>query len=96
MWLMLQRETPQDSVIATGVQHSVRDLVRIAFDEAGLDWREHVDVDPGLLRPADIARLVGDASKARVELGWEPHVSFDELVRSMTRSDLDRLARQRD
>lgn len=96
MWLMLQRETPQDYVIATGVQHSVRDLVRIAFDEAGIDWREHVDVDPGLLRPADIARLVGDASKARVELGWEPHVSFDELVRSMTRSDLDRLARQRD
>ncbi len=96
MWLMLQRETPEDYVIATGVQHSVRELVQIAFDEAGLDWREHVDVDPGLLRPADISRLVGDASKARSELGWAPKTSFEELVRTMTRSDLERLSRPRD
>jgi hypothetical protein len=96
MWLMLQRETPEDYVIATGVQHSVRELVQIAFDEAGLDWREHVDLDPGLLRPADISRLVGDASKARSELGWAPKTSFEELVRTMTRSDLERLSRPRD
>jgi GDPmannose 4,6-dehydratase len=95
MWQMLQRDTPADYVIATGVQHSVRELVQIAFDEAGLDWREHVDLDPGLLRPADISRLVGDASKARTELGWEPAMSFDELVRSMTRADLERCARPR-
>ncbi|MCY3002896.1 MAG: GDP-mannose 4,6-dehydratase [Planctomycetota bacterium] len=91
MWLMLQRETPSDYVISTGHQHSVRELVEIAFDEVGLDWRAHVDVDADLLRPADIARLVGDASKARAELGWEPQVSFEALVRSMVRADLDRL-----
>jgi GDPmannose 4,6-dehydratase len=91
MWLMLQRDTPSDYVIATGHQHSVRELVEIAFDEVGLDWRAHVDVDADLLRPADIARLVGDASKARAELGWEPRVSFEQLVREMVRADLERL-----
>ncbi len=96
MWLMLQRETPEDYMIATGVQHSVRELVQIAFDEAGLDWREHVDADLGLLHPADISRLVGDASKARSELGWAPKTDFEELVRTMTRRDLERLSRPRD
>ncbi|MCC7013676.1 MAG: GDP-mannose 4,6-dehydratase [Planctomycetes bacterium] len=91
MWAMLQRESPADYVVATGVQHSVRQLVEIAFDEAGLDWRKHVVVDPAHLRPADIDRLVGDASKARAELDWEPRTSFEELVRMMTRADLARL-----
>jgi GDPmannose 4,6-dehydratase len=91
MWRMLQRGEPSDYVIATGVQHSVRDLVRIAFDEVGLDWKDHVDVAPNLIRPADIDRLVGDASKARRELGWQPSMGFEELVRTMVRSDLARL-----
>ena len=88
IWLMLQREQPADYVVATGVQHSVRELVEIAFDEVGLDWREHVVVTRDLLRPAEIDRLVGDASKARAELGWAPQVDFEQLVRLMTRADL--------
>ena len=91
MWSMLQRDTPRDYVIATGVQHSVRELVRIAFEEVGLDWTAHVVVDPAFLRPADIDRLVGDASLARRELGWRPEVDFDSMVRSMVRADLARL-----
>jgi GDPmannose 4,6-dehydratase len=93
MWAMLQQERPEDFVVATGVQHSVRDLVRIAFDEAGLDWREHVRVDDSHLRPADIDRLVGDATKARAQLGWHPEIDFETLVRRMVRSDLERLRR---
>lgn len=93
MWLMLQRDTPTDYVIATGVQHSVRELVQIAFDEVGLDWEQHVRTDPQFLRPAEIDRLVGDASKARSELGWAPQVDFEALVRMMVRADLARLAR---
>jgi GDPmannose 4,6-dehydratase len=93
MWLMLQRDTPTDYVISTGVQHSVRELVQIAFDEVGLDWEQHVRTDPQFLRPAEIDRLVGDASKARAELGWAPQVDFEGLVRMMVRADLARLAR---
>jgi GDPmannose 4,6-dehydratase len=89
MWAMLQRETPSDYVIATGAQHSVRDVCRIAFDEVGLDWREHVVATPALIRPAEVDRLVGDASKARRELGWEPTVGFEELIRSMVKADLE-------
>lgn len=92
MWLMLQREEPRDYVVATGVPHTVRELCEIAFDEAGLDWKDHVVVDETLLRPAEVDRLVGDASLARAELGWEPRVSFEELVRSMVRADLELLA----
>jgi GDPmannose 4,6-dehydratase len=88
MWLMLQRERPKDYVVATGVMHSVRECCEIAFDEVGLDWREFVRTDPGFVRPAEIDRLVGDASLARRELGWEPVVGFEELVRRMVRSDL--------
>jgi len=93
MWSMLQRETPTDYVIGTGVQHSVRELVEVAFDEVGLDWREWVRCDDALLRPAEIDRLVGDASKAREELGWRPTVDFEALVRNMVRADLERLSR---
>jgi GDPmannose 4,6-dehydratase len=93
MWLMLQRPEPTDYVIATGVQHSVRELVAIAFDEVGLDWSKYVVVDPTLLRPAEIDRLVGDASKARGELPWSPSVDFEALVRMMVRADLAQLAR---
>src|SRR6266851_5204255 len=71
MWLMLQRDRPEDYVIATGVSHSVRDLIEIAFSRVGLDWQKHVRVDPALLRPAEVDHLLGDASKARAELGWK-------------------------
>src|SRR6185295_3881829 len=74
MWLMLQQDEPNDYVIATGVSHSVRQLIEIAFAHAGLDWQKHVRVDPALLRPAEVEHLLGNASKARQELGWQPEV----------------------
>ncbi len=90
MWLMLQQEAPSDYVIATGETHSVRELCEIAFTHVGLDWRDHVAVDPELMRPAEVDYLVGDASKARRELGWEPAVGFRELVETMAAADLER------
>jgi GDPmannose 4,6-dehydratase len=92
MWLMLQRDEPQDYVIATGQTHTVRRLVEIAFDEAGVPWEPHVRIDDAFKRPAEVDLLVGDASKAKRELGWEPRTSFEELIRRMVRSDLDLLA----
>ena len=92
MWAMLRRETPQDYVIATGVTHSVRDLVETAFAHVELDWRDHVRVDESLVRgKAELHDLVGDASKARDELGWEPTMDFDGLVRLLVDADLERL-----
>jgi GDPmannose 4,6-dehydratase len=92
MWLMLQRDQPDDFVIASGVSHSVRDLVEIAFGHAGLDWRAHVRLDPRLLRPAEVDHLVGDATKARDLLAWKPSVAFEALVRMMVDADLERLS----
>jgi len=92
MWLMLQQETPSDYVIATGETHSVKELVEVAFSYLGLDWRDHVVVDPALYRPAEIHELRGDASKAKRELGWEPSVGFRELVRMMVDADLENLS----
>lgn len=93
MWLMLQQAVPDDYVIATGEAHSVRELVEIAFGHAGLDWARYVRLDPALIRPAEVDHLIGDASKARRELGWSPTVSFDALVRMMVDADLARVAR---
>jgi GDPmannose 4,6-dehydratase len=92
MWLMLQQPQADDYVIATGVSHSVRELVETAFGRAGLDWQKHVRLDPALIRPAEVDRLIGDASKARRELGWEPAVAFTGLVNMMVDADLERLA----
>lgn len=94
MWLMLQQSEPEDFVIATGVKHSVRDLVEAAFRHVGLDWQLHVEVDAGLLRPADVNTLCGDASKARQKLGWTPKVDFEGLVSMMVDADLERVARE--
>jgi GDPmannose 4,6-dehydratase len=91
MWLMLQQEEPDDYVIATGKSHSVRELVDIAFDQVGLDPGDHVGTDPRYLRPAEVEHLVGDYSKARERLGWEPQTSFEELVRLMVDADLELL-----
>jgi GDPmannose 4,6-dehydratase len=91
MWLMLQQKTADDYVIATGVSHSVRELLEIAFARVGLDWQKHVRVDPALLRPAEVEHLLGDAAKAKAELGWTPSVGFKELVEMMVDADLARL-----
>jgi GDPmannose 4,6-dehydratase len=91
MWLMLQQGQPDDYVIATGVSHSVRDLVELAFGHVGLDWRRYVKLDPRLLRPAEVDQLIGDASKAKRALGWRPEVDFPALVRMMVDADLERL-----
>ncbi|MDE2483973.1 MAG: GDP-mannose 4,6-dehydratase [candidate division NC10 bacterium] len=92
MWLMLQQESPDDYVIATGETHSVRELVQIAFARAGLDWQEYVVEDPALKRPAEVDVLQGDASKAKRVLDWQPEVGFRELVEMMVDADLQRYA----
>jgi GDPmannose 4,6-dehydratase len=92
MWLMLQQDEPADYVIATGVSHSVRDLVQIAFGHADLDWERHVRTDPALMRPAEVDHLIGDASKARRALGWEPTVTFEQLIAMMVDADIERLS----
>ena len=91
MWLMLQQDTADDYVIATGVAHSVRELIEIAFARVGLDWQKYVRVDPALLRPAEVEHLLGDASKAKADLGWTPSVGFKQLVEMMVDADLARL-----
>jgi GDPmannose 4,6-dehydratase len=93
MWLMLQRESPDDYVIGTGEAHSVREFCELAFSVAGLDWREYVEVDPRYFRPAEVDHLLADASKARRVLGWEPSISFAELVRTMVEADIADLER---
>ena len=93
MWLMLQQPTPQDFVIATGVTHSVKQLLGIAFSHVGLDWEKHVEIDPALVRPAEEEPLSGDASKATKILGWKPTVTFEKLVKMMVDSDLSLLSK---
>ena len=92
MWLMLQQDTADDYVIATGISHSVRQLVEYAFGCVGLDWQKYVRVDPAFLRPAEVDHLIGDAGKARKVLGWEPQVTFEQLIAMMVDADLARLS----
>jgi len=92
MWRMLQPAQPADYVVGTGVTHTVRELCEIAFQHAGLDWRKHVKVDPGLVRPAEVDVLLADPSKIQRELGWAPRVDFATLVRMMVDADLERVA----
>ena len=94
MWMMLQQDTPDDYVVATGEKHSVRKLVELAFGHVGLDWQEYVETDPGLFRPAEVNTLRGDASKARRVLGWRPEVDFAGLVRMMVEADLERARKE--
>jgi GDPmannose 4,6-dehydratase len=96
MWLMLQQDSPDDYVIATGEKHTVRELAEIAFARVGLDPEKHVMVDPALLRPAEVNHLCGDASKARGRLGWRPRVGFRELVEMMVDADLERMRQAND
>lgn len=94
MWAMLQQDQADDYVIATGVEHSVRELVEIAFGHVGLDWQRYVRVDPAFLRPAEVDHLVGSAEKAKRVMGWEPSVDFRGLVTMMVDADLQRVSRQ--
>lgn len=88
MWLMLQQAEPDDFVIATGKTHSVQRLLEVAFEHVGLNWRDYTVQDPQFMRPAEVDLLVGDASKARRELGWQPEVTFEELIGMMVDADL--------
>ena len=92
MWLMLQQSEPDDYVIATGIAHSVEDLVEIAFGRAGLDWKKYVKLDPKLIRPAEVDHLIGNSTKARTQLDWKPAVDFKALIEMMVDADVDRLA----
>ncbi len=92
MWLMLQQPQPDDYVIATGISHSVRDLVETAFGHVGLDWQKHVRQDPRMLRPAEVDHLIGDSAKARKVLGWTPEVDFRGLIHMMVDADIARLS----
>jgi GDPmannose 4,6-dehydratase len=96
MWLMLQQDAPEDYVIATGESHSVRECCEIAFDEAGLgEFAKYVTIDPAFVRPAEVDHLIGDPAKAERDLGWKPQTSFEELIRLMTRADLELLQPRR-
>ncbi len=94
MWLMLQQPEPEDYVLATGQTHSIRELLEVAFGTVGLNWENYVEVDPKLIRPAEVDVLCGDGTKARQKLGWRPQVSFEELIRTMVEADLELLKRQ--
>jgi GDPmannose 4,6-dehydratase len=93
MWLMLGQKEPRDYVVATGVDHSVRDFAAAAFDHVGLNWRRYVKVDKEYYRPAEVHHLLGDSTSARAELGWRPRVDFNGIVRMMVDADLARLKR---
>jgi GDPmannose 4,6-dehydratase len=94
MWLMLQQPQADDYVISTGISHSVKDLVEVAFGHAGLEWQKYVRTDPALLRPAEVDHLIGDASKAKRVLGWQPKVTFEGLIQMMVDEDLKKLSAQ--
>jgi GDPmannose 4,6-dehydratase len=93
MWMILQQPEPEDYVLATGKTHSVRELLEVAFAAVGLDWKEHVEIDPKFIRPAEVDFLCGDATKARERLGWEPEVGFEELIKMMVEADLEAVQR---
>ena len=90
MWLMMQQDRADDYVVATGETHTVQRLVELAFERAGLDWRQHVKTDPRFIRPAEVDLLIGDPSRAKAELGWTPEVSFEQLVAMMVDADIQR------
>ena len=91
MWRMLQRTSPADYVVGTGVHHSVRDCCDVAFGHVGLDWKKYVVQDPALIRPAEVDLLVGDCSKAKRVLGWQPEVTFEQLIKMMVEADVQRV-----
>ncbi len=96
MWLMLQQDQPDDYVIATGETHSVKEFLEVAFKHVGLDWQKYVEIDPKYFRPAEVELLIGDSSKAKKKLGWEPKTRFEELTRLMVDEDVRRLKEHRE
>jgi GDPmannose 4,6-dehydratase len=96
MWLMLQQDKPDDYVVATGETHSVREFLEVAFAHVGLDYRKHVEIDPRYYRPAEVELLIGDASKAKRKLGWEPKTKFEDLAKLMVDADVELLRRHRE
>ena len=96
MWLMLQQDQPDDYVIATGETHSVKEFLEVAFRHVGLDWQKYVEIDPKYFRPAEVELLIGDSSKARKKLGWEPKTRFEELTKLMVDEDVRRLKEHRE
>ena len=94
MWLMLQREEPEDFVIGTGVDRSIREFCQVAFEYVDLDWQQYVVVDEKFFRPAEVNQLLGNAAKAREKLGWEPQISFEEMVHEMVDTDMKLVAQQ--
>ena len=94
MWMMLQQDEPDDYVIATGETHSVRELLDVAFSHLGLDWQKYVEIDPRYFRPAEVDLLIGDATKAKTKLGWQPEITFKELVTTMVDADLAELKKR--
>ena len=96
MWLMLQQDEPDDYVIATNQTHSVREFLQVAFDHVGLDWKKYVEIDPRYHRPAEVDLLIGDSSKAKQKLGWEPKTKFEALTRLMVDADIELLRRHRE
>src|SRR5205807_2982867 len=95
MWLMLQQERGDDYVVATNETHSVREFLEAAFGHAGLDWKDHVEIDPRYYRPAEVDLLIGDYSKAKRQLGWQPRTTFEHLTRLMVDADIELLRRHR-
>jgi GDPmannose 4,6-dehydratase len=93
MWLMLQQDTPEDFVIATGIAHTVRECVEVAFDQAGIPIDDHVVIDPAFLRPAEVDQLIGDHTKATEQLGWKPETTFEQMIRLMVDADHELLKR---
>ncbi len=91
MWLMLQQDTPDDYVVATGQMHTVERLVEVAFGAVDLDWKKHVVIDPQFVRPAEVDLLIGDPAKAKKHLGWEPKITFEQMIDRMVKADLARL-----
>lgn len=94
MWLMLQQNSPDDYVIATGIAHSVKNLLEVAFDHVGFDYEKYVHVDPQFIRPAEVEHLLGDSSKARRILKWKPRVDFEDLIKKMVDTDLERVTKE--
>jgi len=95
MWLMLQQETPDDYVIATGETHSVCEFTEKVFEKLGLDYRDHVEIDRKYFRPTEVDVLLGDAGKARRKLGWKPSTTFEGLIEMMVRSDMEQARREK-
>ena len=96
MWLMLQQENPDDYIIATNETHSIREFLDLAFGSLGLEWKNHVEVDPRYYRPAEVELLIGDPAKAKRQLGWEPHTKFADLVKLMVEADVQLLKDHRE